>query len=353
MFGKILLWVAAYVAVFSGCSSDKLDIRAICLRDNIGNYVIKWETVPAIEGILKIAISDTPEHFDDQSPAIYANIHDGVATYITNDNISRKYFQLTFNGKYNCVIGARSIVMDHVQNLRDVGGYPATGGKQVRWDRVFRSGQLGKVDEWDSLRLANLGIRTVIDLRMPEEVAQAPTEHLGDMRVVHAPIAIGKIHDAPKRVIEGRMRKGDALVYMQDEYLQFVTDNSRSLAQALRPFLEERNYPILISCSYGKDRTGFLVAMLLTALGVSYDSVVEDYLMSNRYIDISRLENEVSHLSSDAQESITVFLTANEELLDLAFHKIRKEYGSVERYLEKELELTDKKREKLKELLLY
>ena len=71
------------------------------------------------------------------------------------------------------------------------------------------------------------------------------------------------------------------------------------------------------------------------------------------YIDTSHLADIVKHLSTDAQESITVFLTANEGLMDLAFHKIKKEYGSTEKYLSKGLRLTDKKRERLKDILLY
>ena len=149
------------------------------------------------------------------------------------------------------------------------------------------------------------------------------------------------------------MRKGDAGVYMEDEYLQFVTDNTDQFAKVLEQFQNEDNYPNLISCSYGKDRTGFLTAMLLAALDIPRDAIMEDYLTSNQYIDTSHLADIVKHLSTDAQESITVFLTANEGLMDLAFHKIKKEYGSTEKYLSKGLRLTDKKRERLKDILLY
>ena len=122
MLGKILSLFAS-VILLVGCSSNAPDIRAICLRDDIGNYVIKWETDPVMEGIVKMTVSDNPDLFTNESPIIYANIKDGVATYITNDNISRKYFRLSFNDKYARIIGARSAVMDSVQNFRDLGGY--------------------------------------------------------------------------------------------------------------------------------------------------------------------------------------------------------------------------------------
>ena len=55
-----------------------------------------------------MTVSDNPDLFTNESPIIYANIKDGVATYITNDNISRKYFRLSFNDKYARIIVALS-----------------------------------------------------------------------------------------------------------------------------------------------------------------------------------------------------------------------------------------------------
>ena len=146
MLGKILSLFAS-VILLVGCSSNAPDIRAICyvmtseLRD-------KWETDPVMEGIVKMTVSDNPDLFTNESPIIYANIKDGVATYITNDNISRKYFRLSFNDKYPRIIGARSAVMDSVQNFRDLGGYTSTNGKTVKWGKVFRSGELSSLSEW-------------------------------------------------------------------------------------------------------------------------------------------------------------------------------------------------------------
>ena len=143
MLGKILSLFAS-VILLVGCSSNA--------PDDIGNYVIKWETDPVMEGIVKMTVSDNPDLFTNESPIIYANIKDGVATYITNDNISRKYFRLSFNDKYPRIIGARSAVMDSVQNFRDLGGYTSTNGKTVKWGKVFRSGELSSLSEWDSIR---------------------------------------------------------------------------------------------------------------------------------------------------------------------------------------------------------
>ena len=149
------------------------------------------------------------------------------------------------------------------------------------------------------------------------------------------------------------MRKGDGLLFMQDTYLQYVTDYSDQFAKALNVFLEEDNYPILVNCSMGKDRTGYLTAMLLFALGIPEDTVVRDYMASNENINIGHLAYMARDLSTNAQETITTLVTVNEGLIDLVLKRIRKDYGSVDKYLSKGLGLTEKKRDTLKDILLY
>lgn len=349
MLDKLIFLLTA-ATLLAGCSSHAPGIEAICQRDEVGNYLVKWETNPAIEGRVRVEVSDSPESFPDDAPTLYANISDGVATYITNDNITRKYFRLTFNDRYSRVIGARSTAMDSVQNLRDMGGYFTDDDRMVRWGKVFRSGQLGHLSGWDTTRLDNLRIKTIIDLRTDAEADPEPIRYT-KARVIRVPVSIGRYEEVRQRMAEGRIRKGDAQIYMEDEYLQFITDNTPRLAEAIRPFLDEANYPILVCCSYGKDRTGFLSALLLTAIGVPYETIVADYLTSNQYIDTTPLREVALHFSTDAQESLTVLLTANRELMDLAFAKIRKDYGSTERYLTEGMSLTDRERRRLKEIL--
>lgn len=341
------------VSFIAGCSSNSPEVRTVCLRDGIGNYVIKWETDPQIDGMLKMYVSDNPDTFNRSLPAGYANIKDGVATYITNDNMSRKYFLLSFNDKIFKTIGARVVCLDSVHNVRDMGGYSTVHNHATtRWGEIYRSGQLSSLSEWDSIRLNNLGIKTILDLRGDDEVAASPS-HYTKAKMVHVSIPISHMDSVKVRIMKDRMRKGDALLFMQDCYLQYVTDYSNEFGKALDVFLEKENYPILVNCSMGKDRTGFLMAMLLTALGVPEETVKKDYMASNENINISNLAYMAHDLSPDAQEAITAMLAVNEDWIDLVFRRIRKEYGSLDKYLSKGLNLTEKKQEKIKDIMLY
>ena len=341
------------LALLAGCSSGRApEIRAICLRDDIGNYIIKWETAPHTDGTMKLYVSDTPNSFDMSRPCSYADINDGRVTYITNDNITRKYFLLSFNDKYYRTVGARSVQMDSVQNLRDIGGYFSEhGNRMTGWGKIFRSGELKALSRNDTIRLDNLKIKTVIDLRGEDEIALAPEKYAG-ANIISIPIPVKGKEQITRRLEEGRIRKGDGLVYMQDTYISYVTDNSEQFGKALKVFLDKDNYPILVNCSMGKDRAGFLTAMLLTALDVPEETIMKDYMASNNHIDLRSLAYMARNLNTDAQETITVLLGANETWLDLAFHKIKKEYGSTDKYLSKGLHLTEKERDTLKDIIL-
>lgn len=351
MLIKILSLFTTITALV-GCTTNAPDIRTMCLRDDIGNYIIKWETYPQMQGTVKMYVSDNPDTFNLASPAVYANIHDGVATYITNDNISRKYFQLSFNDKYFQTVGGRSVIMDSVQNLRDLGGYLGENEQVTRWGRIFRSGQLSALSEWDTIRLDNLKIKTIVDLRTDEEMTMAPIRYT-KAQVIRIPVAVGDFTGIPERIVKGEMRKGDGILFMQDLYLQYITENSAPFAKALEPFLKPENYPILFNCTLGKDRAGFLAAMLLAALDVPEETIIKDYALSEQYINLEHLAYLAQGLNTDAQETITVLLSSNEAYMDLVFHKIKRDYGSVHKYLAKEMHLTEKKQEKLKDMMLY
>lgn len=353
MFTRNFTFIIGLTSLLSACSSYTPDISIVCMRDDIGNYILKWETNPQIEGTLKIYASDDPSRFNKSTPVAYANISDGITTYITDNNITRKYFLLSFNDKYYRTIGSRSVLMDSVQNLRDLGGYKVRQNeKRTRWGKVFRSGKVSSLGDRDTLRLDILNIKTIIDLRTNEEVAVSPVRYK-KANVIHIPVALGNLEEVNERIREKRIRKGDGVLFMQDLYLQFATANSEQFGKALDVFLDENNYPILFNCTLGKDRVGFMAAILLLSLGVPEDVVMRDYMETNNFIDLAPYQTHVREMDSNAQETLTVVLTANESFLNLALRRIEKEYGSFSKYLSKELNIHEKQQDRLKEILLF
>lgn len=352
MLEKVFLLLTSIIAL-TNCQSRELEIRAVCSRQDIGNYIIKWETDPAMKGTVKIYVSDNPETFDRTRPVGVVNISDNITTYITNDNITRQYFLLSFNDRYARIVSSRRDTMDQISNFRDIGGYTNMHGQMVRWGKIYRSGDLVNLSERDSIRLSRLGIRTILDLRTEEEMAESPVTYQ-EANLVSIPVSMGNVEDIMSRLKDGRIRKGDGVLYMQDLYLQYVTDNTSGFSEAFRLLLDEENYPLLITSTFGKDKVGFLTALILSVLQVPEDLIYSDYSLSQEWYadNTRRMRGFARTLTPDAQEALTVMLQTNEAYLGLAFRKIRKEYGSVEKYLLKELNLTEKEITELKEVLL-
>ena len=351
MMTRFLLFITLCLA-WTACSSEKPEILTACTRDEIGNYIVKWEVSPLMDGVVNMYVSDNPEDFDFSSPVGSYKIADGVATYITDDNFNRKFFCLTFNGKYPQIVSARFVSIAEAQNFRDMGGYQTTDNRTIRWGKIYRSGTIFPFTEWDSSRLENIHLRTLIDLR-PQEAMLANPVPFKNIHVVSLPVPLGNQSELDQRINRNHIRKGDGLLFMQDLYLQFVSEDKAQFSQALDVFTHEENYPILFCCLLGKDQTGFLAAMLLSALDVPKETILQDYTDSNQYIDPLHFSNRVAHLNQETQEAVTVLVSARESFLDLAFQKIEKDYGSVQNYLQNELGMTKEKQARLRELLLY
>lgn len=344
LIGWMWIWLV-------GCTPKAGNIRVVCVRDEVGNYILKWETDPKLKGQVQVYASATPENFDMSVPALSAKIEDGVTTFITNDNLKRLYFRLIFDGEYQYDVSARYSFMDNIQNFRDLGGYYTSKGKQMKWGMIYRSGSIERFDERDSVRLSSIGIRTILDLRSKKEVEAAPIS-FAKANVVRVSISDGDRDALMERLQANTLRKQDGILYMEDKYLQFVTQDYDVFGEALHLFLDEANYPILIQDDLGKDRTGFLSSLLLTLLDVPRESVMQDYLASNRYIDVGFFAKDACSMSLDAQETITVLLSAKESFLDIAYQEIDRKYDSFQEYTEKELHFSPQDQAQLREILL-
>jgi protein tyrosine/serine phosphatase len=352
MFKNITYILIGLCSLTSCIDYGKPEIHTICQQDDVGNYQIKWETVPELEGTVNIYVSATPDSFVMDQPVTTANISDGVATYISDDNNSRPYFKLVFNNQYSQITASRSISMDSVQNMRDLGGYFDPDGKMTRWGKVYRSGDLSNLSKDDNKRLDNLHIHTIIDLRTDSEVSREPI-HYKKANVIHIPIPMGHIEDVPTLIREERMLKGDVNVYLEDCYLQFVANDNAQWNKVLSIFQDQDSYPILLTCSEGKDRSGYASALLLSLLGIPEETMMSDYMASNDDIDILRYASDADTMSTNVQEAVTILLTANESLMKICLQKIKKEYGSMDSYLKKELGMNEKKTNRIKRALLY
>lgn len=346
-----ILYFLILTVVLCSCSEPSFEVRTACSRDNIGNYLVKWETFPAIKGNVAIFVSSTPNHFNLEKPAIVTDVENGVSTYITKDNTSRRYFLLRFDNGHTEIVSNRSVLMENIVNFRDIGGYKSRSDKQLKWGKIYRSGQVGSPCEIDSKRLQRLGIKTIVDLRDDEDFFTNALIY-DSAQIVRIPITAVSSSDVLHRIKKRKLRRGDANILIQDTYLCFMDSLSEEFGKAIEVAADPDNYPILYTCTLGKDRVGFLVAFLMAALDMPNQTIREDYISSNQYMKFSFPQELLNELDLEAQETISTLVSCNEANLNIVFNAIKRDYGSVNNYLEKKMNLDSRKRAKLRELLL-
>ena len=153
-----------------------------------------------------------------------------------------------------------------VPNARDLGGTPVGSGAAVACGAVYRGPPLAGLSSEGCRVFETLGIRTVIDLRIEGERDLVPEAACvaNVANIVSAPMPI------PYTV--------SAADYIAD------LDAKTSLAAAFAALGDPAAYPIYIHCTWGRDRTGVLAAVILSALGATRADIIQEYLISQQTV---------------------------------------------------------------------
>ncbi len=223
-------------------------------------------------------------------------------------------------------MGERDVPFERVFNFRDLGGYKTSDGRSVVWNRLFRADDLSRLTEADRERFAQLGIRTVIDLRRPNEVeidGRIPQYDGFSYRHVHL------IHPLWPRA-EFR-DAADRVRYVIERYRELSTEATAGIGEAMRLIADADTSPLVFHCIAGKDRTGVVAALTLTLLGVADDDVADDYALSERAeeaawnfrasLDPTLVGGRWTHIEVCPREAMLGFLD-----------DLRSRHGTVENY---------------------
>ncbi len=232
-------------------------------------------------------------------------------------------------------------------NFRDVGGLTAADGQMVRHGRVLRSGQLGQLHPEDVEQLRHwLGADVcVIDLRGARERARWPCT-LPEAVVHSLPIEPTVVHQLDALVAAGEpLTESAACRLMSEAYRNFVRHGHMQLRAVFDHVTARAGRPVVVHCTAGKDRTGFMVAMLLAALGVGREPIVADYLLTNRHV-VPRPSGRYP------APILRVLETVRTEYIEAAFEVIDRDFGGVDRYLQACAALTPERRAVLRRSLL-
>jgi len=228
------------------------------------------------------------------------------------------------------------------RNFRAVKPYETASGGKLRANTLFRSGELSRLSDADLEVIAGLNIRLICDLRTAREQSEFLSRWPDGTGHRHLVLADREESDAgPHKIFEliaSHPGETGGLKAMDLLYRRKPFAFAKSLAVLFETILAGDALPLLIHCHAGKDRTGFMIAMLLAAAGVSEADIVDDYVTTTVFFPP---ESEARALAGWARKSFgreiepasaRPMVDARREYIEAAFEEIRAGWGSVEGY---------------------
>ncbi len=248
------------------------------------------------------------------------------------------------------------------KNFRAVRPYQAADGRHLRSNILFRSGELSRLSEADLAIIASLDIRMICDLRTGREQSEFVSRWPEISRVQRLDLPNRDESDAgPHKIFElmaNHPGETGGLLAMDLLYRRKPKAFARSLQILFRAMLGGDALPLLVHCHAGKDRTGFIVAMILAAVGISKEDIIDDYMTTGHYF---QAEHEARNLAAWAQrsfghhvhtDSTQPMVDTRRDYLEASLQEIDRGWGGIQPYLRDAVGLSHADQSSLQALLL-
>ena len=235
------------------------------------------------------------------------------------------------------------IDLEGAVNVRDVGGLPTVDGGTTLPGRLLRSENLQDLTPSDVDRLVKeIGVTTVVDLRTTGEVeleGPGPLDAVASVHHEHYPV-LKELGNASEAVSEAllvtkierdRARYPDNIV--TGHYLGYLEERPEEVTGALRAIATAEGAAI-VHCAAGKDRTGVIVAMALTAAGVEPEEIVADYMATADRIEaiIERLRRSNTYAVDMSTRPVSAH-SPRAETMRAFLGQLDARYGGLPRWL--------------------
>ncbi|MET0250511.1 MAG: tyrosine-protein phosphatase [Sphingobium sp.] len=300
---------------------------------------ISWATLAGID----LYMADRADADVSAARLVSQNDRDGVHDMVVPAD-QRPFFLLRdHKGGETVRVAERVLPLAQGSNFRDIGGYPAAGGRHVRWGMIYRSGATPVLTDSDLRMVDALRLANMVDLRSSEERQLAPSRIAGVpySAVGYSMKAIATAMTPATNVAKAPTNGGALYRHMPE----MLAPQMRLLFARLKA----AEGPLVYNCSAGQDRTGFATALILSALGVPRETIIADYHLSTQY---RRPANETTAFDPAAfpdnaaakmfsqyrgQKPTPLKEADGTAFLTYALNEVDTRYGSVEAYLDKRL----------------
>lgn len=242
-----------------------------------------------------------------------------------------------------------SMGLESAANWRDLGGYVTENGQTVLSGIIYRSNTLSTLTSEDQMKITELDVMTTYDLRTDAEVQSDPDKIPPGISYVRLNVLADATSAAPAQLLammsdpetaNEELGGGKIDAAFIEGYRGFITLPSAQSAygRLFHDLTDSDKTPVVFHCTTGKDRTGWAAAAFLTLLGVSRETVMEDFLRSNEYILplYTDLIDQFEFAGGDRAIPEAIF-GVKESYLNASFDEVAANYGSIEVYFDKAL----------------
>lgn len=225
----------------------------------------------------------------------------------------------------------RIVQLEGGRNFRDLGGYPTSDGRRIRWGLLFRAGSPVNLTEHDWSQLCARGLQAVCDLRTHRERSREPFSRVHETGVSYwAGEFDASFAELRETMNAGFLSGEDAHAGMIAGYRELPFEQAAAYRQLFK-HLKAGEVPLIFNCTAGKDRTGMAAALVLSTLGVEKDLIIEDYALTNEVLNAERVAVSKTNgrLSRQPREVIDAIGRADPAYISAALEAIERKHDNI------------------------
>ncbi|MFD1464828.1 tyrosine-protein phosphatase [Lapidilactobacillus mulanensis] len=255
----------------------------------------------------------------------------------------------------------RVVVLNGSINFRDLGGYANSHGQKIAWRKIYRAASLGGLTASDRHLLGDLDIVHDIDLRSPSEQQSYPDQTWTGAELIsnplYPPTNFGRImsNHRVRKLFNWRheipnLENPIARIYQN---VVLSSHSQQAFAKTFQILLDQHdNEATVFHCAAGKDRTGMTAALILMALEVPDDVIIQDYLLTNDLYNYS--DKREPPTNDKIQQAVAQMNTHEGEALYIegVLKTINEGYGGISEYWQHALQLSKSDLQKFRQKFL-
>lgn len=320
--------------------------------------VVSWKTDPQGSAVSLTVTGPRPG----ENAIIAADsTTDGAFIFTPEENL-RRYFTVEVTGGDTVTSALRVLPLEGGRNFRDLGGYKTEDGRTVKWGQVYRSGVLNGLADADYQFIEGLDIATVVDFRATSEQEQEATDwRAGEVEILAWDYEMEGASELFAIFQKPGVTPADVTGVMTEFYYGIVEEHADKY-EVMFDRLITSDAPLAFHCSAGKDRTGVAAALVLSALGVPRETIVEDYAMSEQVVDYMAdmvkareemdKESPYAFLAQLPPELVSPLMRSNPAYIEATLDTLEEKHGSVLNFIQTELGVDDQELSALRDRLL-